>query len=172
LATKPRIGNVNCALSQRTPEVGPWADLTETQRSVEQVRMTIHAAMVDRVDQEIGRLLDLLKAQGQFDNPVIFFLSDNGASAESLVRGDKHDPAAPPGSAKTYLCLEPGWANVANAPLRRSKIFVHEGGITTPLVVHWPRGISQRGQLRHNLGHVIDLAPTILEIVDGRWFES
>ena len=130
--------------------------------------MAIHAAMVDRMDREIGKVLTQLTAMGAFDNTLICFLSDNGASAERILRGDGHDPAAPPGSAHWYRCLEPPWANLANAPLRRSKIFVHEGGISTPLVVHWPRGIAAQGELRHNPGHVVDLLPTLLELAGGR----
>ena len=95
---------------------------------------------------------------------MILFCSDNGASAERLVRGDGHDPAASPGSAKTFLCLEPPWANLANAPLRKSKIFTHEGGISTPLVVHWPAGIPARGALPQTPVHFIDFAPTLLEL--------
>ena len=129
--------------------------------------MAIHAAMVDRMDREIGRVLAQLQAMQAVDNTLILFLSDNGASAERILRGDGHDPHAPPGSAKSYQCLEAGWANLANAPLRRSKIFVHEGGISTPLIVHWPAGIAARGELRHNPGHLIDLVPTILEVVGG-----
>ena len=131
--------------------------------------MAIHAAMVDRMDREIGRVIDQLKAMNAFENTVIFFLSDNGASAESLVRGDGHDPAAPPGSGQTFLCLETAGANVANTPLRLSKMFVHEGGISTPLVRHWPRGIAARGELRSAPGHVIDLPPTILTLAGGQW---
>jgi len=105
-----------------------------------------------------------LRKSGQWDKTVILFCSDNGASAERLVRGDGHDPAASPGSAKTFLCLEPPWANLANAPLRKSKIFTHEGGISTPLIVHWPAGIAARGALRHTPVHFIDFAPTLLEL--------
>jgi arylsulfatase A-like enzyme len=80
-----------------------------------------------------------------------------------MVREDGHDPAAPAGSAATHLCLGPGWSTVANTPFRRHKTWVHEGGISTPLVVHWPRGIatSSRGALRMDPGHVIDIVPTI-----------
>ncbi|MCI0359684.1 MAG: sulfatase-like hydrolase/transferase, partial [Planctomycetaceae bacterium] len=102
-------------------------------------------------------------------NTAIFFLSDNGASAESLVRGDGHEASAPPGSAKTFLCLETAGANVANSPLRLSKMFVHEGGIATPLVVHWPKGIAAKGELRAVASHVIDLPPTVLELAGGTW---
>ena len=101
--------------------------------------------------------------------PLIFFLSDNGASAEQIIRGDMHDRTAPPGSAKTFLGLGPGWSSAANTPFRLHKSWVHEGGITTPLIVHWPQGIAARGELRHDPGHLIDLAPTILELAGGQW---
>jgi arylsulfatase A-like enzyme len=95
---------------------------------------------------------------------VIFFLSDNGADATILIRGDKHDPKAPPGSGASYLCIGPGWASASNAPFRRHKIWVHEGGIATPWIVHWPKGIKARGELRHDQCHVIDFVPTLLEL--------
>ena len=107
---------------------------------------------------------------GALENTVIFFLSDNGASAEIMIRGDRHDPAAPPGSAETFLCLGPGWSRAANTPFRRHKTWVHEGGIATPLVVHWPAGISAAGEVRDAaVGHVIDIAPTIVELAGGTW---
>jgi arylsulfatase len=126
--------------------------------------MAIHAAMVDRMDREIGRVLDQVRRSGQWENTIIFFASDNGASAERLVRGDGHDPAAPPGSARSFLCIEPPWANLANTPLRKSKIFTHEGGIATPLIVHWPAGVTAHGGLRHTPGHFVDIVPTLLEL--------
>jgi arylsulfatase len=92
------------------------------------------------------------------------FLSDNGASAEIMVRDDGHDPSLPPGAAGTHYCLGPGWSTVANTPFRMHKTWVHEGGICTPLVVHWPQGITARGELRKNPGHVIDIVPTILDV--------
>jgi arylsulfatase A-like enzyme len=141
----------------------PWSTMTGEQRAFQAAKMEIHAAMVDRMDREIGRVLDQLRAMGAWDNTLILFLSDNGASAEIMVRDDGHDPSAPPGSAASHLCLGPGWSTVANTPFRRHKTWVHEGGISTPLIAHWPRGIAARGELRHNLGHVIDLVPTILE---------
>ena len=75
--------------------------------------------------------------------------------------------AASPGSAASHLCLGPGWSSAANTPLRRHKAWVHEGGISTPLIAHWPRGINAHGQLRNTPGHVIDLVPTILELAGG-----
>ncbi len=161
-------GIINCELSARDPAAEAWNDLSKEEQERWQIHMAIHAAMIDRMDREIGRVLDQLRAMDALDNTVIFFLSDNGASAERLVRGDGHDPKAPPGSWRSYLCVEPGWSNLANTPLRRHKIWVHEGGISTPLIVHWPAGIAARGELRHNPGHVIDLAPTILELAAGQ----
>jgi arylsulfatase A-like enzyme len=101
---------------------------------------------------------------GAFENTLIFFASDNGASAEIMVRDGGHDPKAPPGSAPSYLCLGPGFSNACNTPFRRHKTWVHEGGISTPLVVHWPKGISARGKLRATPVHFIDIMPTVLEL--------
>jgi arylsulfatase A-like enzyme len=145
-----------------------WNELTGEQKAFQATKMSIHAAMVDRMDREIGRVVDQIRAMNALDNTLIMFLSDNGASAEIMVRDDGHDPAAPPGSAATHLCLGPGWSTVANTPFRMHKTWVHEGGIATPLVVHWPAGIAARGELRRNPGHVIDLVPTILEVAGGK----
>ena len=145
----------------------PWDELTEGQQEFQAAKMAIHAAMVDRMDQEIGRIIAQLQAMSALDNTLILFLSDNGASAEIMVRGDGHDPTAAPGSAATHLCLGPGWSTVCNTPHRRHKTWVHEGGISTPLIAHWPAGIKARGDLRHNAGHVIDIVPTVLELANA-----
>tara|TARA_R110002072_G_scaffold47429_1_gene130602 strand:- start:17321 stop:19048 length:1728 start_codon:yes stop_codon:yes gene_type:complete len=142
----------------------PWEELTEEQQQFQATKMAIHAAMVDRMDQEIGRVLAQLKEMGQFENTWICFLSDNGASAEIMVRGEGHDPSASPGSAATYLCLGPGFSSAANTPFRRHKTWVHEGGTSTPFIVHWPEGIRAENELRTNLGHAIDIAPTVLDL--------
>ncbi len=150
----------------------PWNELTGEQQAFQATKMSIHAAMVDRMDREIGRVVDQIRAMNALDNTLIMFLSDNGASAEIMVRDDGHDPSAPPGSAYSHLCLGPGWSTVANTPFRMHKTWVHEGGISTPLVVHWPAGIAARGELRKNTGHVVDLVPTILEVAGGKRPES
>ncbi len=185
-ARQREMGLVNTTLSELEREVGPpyhfpealemlgpgevnrplpWSELTDEQRRFQATKMAIHAAMVDRMDREIGRVIEQLKAMGAFRNTLIFFASDNGASAEIMVRDGGHDPEAPPGSAATYLCLGPGFSSAANTPFRRHKTWVHEGGISTPLVVHWPEGIRARGEFRHSPGHVIDIVPTILDAV-------
>lgn len=143
----------------------PWGDLTEEQREFQAVKMAIHAAMVDRMDREIGRVLDQLRTMDAMEETLIVFLSDNGASAEIMIRADGHDPEAAPGSAASHLCLGPGWSSTANTPFRRHKTWVHEGGIATPMIVHWPAGIEDRGSLRHTPGHVVDVVPTVLELV-------
>jgi arylsulfatase len=179
-ALEPEIG-----LPYRFPraqnELGPnevwretaWDQLTDEQRNFQATKMSIHVAMVERMDREIGRLLDQLREMGALENTVIFFLSDNGASAEIMIRGDRHDANAAPGSAETFLCLGPGWSRAANTPFRRHKTWVHEGGIATPLVVHWPAGISDAGEVRDGaVGHVVDIVPTILELAGGAWPEE
>lgn len=182
------MGIVNCDLSVREPDVpaphylahkedwdaqfGPgekeyavaWDSLTEVQKRFQATKMAIHAAMVDRTDKEIGRLLHQLEQMNVTDDTLIMFLSDNGASAEIMIRGKGHDPAAAPGSEMQHLCLGPGWSSCANTPFRRHKIWVHEGGVATPLIACWPNGIKARGELRHNIGHCVDFMPTILEL--------
>lgn len=182
-----KMGLVNCSLAAREPDVVPhwnfseekllaqisqhevaralaWNELTDEQKKFQAMKMAIHAAMIDRMDREIGRVLAQLKAMGALENTIVMFASDNGASAEFLNRGDRHDPAAPLGSAESFLCLGPGWSSAGNTPFRLHKSWVHEGGIATPLIVHWPRGIRTKGELRHAPGHVIDIVPTLLEI--------
>lgn len=144
-----------------------WESLTPEQQKFQGTKMAIHAAMIDRMDVEIGKVLDQIRAMGELDNTLIFFLSDNGCSAEIMVRSDGHDPKAPPGSAASYLCLGPGWSTTCNTPFRRHKTWTHEGGASTPLIVSWPKGIKASGEIRHNPGHVIDIVPTILAVAGG-----
>ena len=184
-ARQKELGLTNTTLSAVEPEVGPpyafpaameklgpnevnrplpWDSLTAEQRRFQATKMAIHAAMVDRMDQEIGRIIAQLKAMGAYENTLILFASDNGASAEIMVRDGGHDPQAEMGSAATYLCLGPGFSNAANTPHRRHKTWVHEGGISTPLIAHWPAGLAAKGELRRTPAHVIDVVPTVLEL--------
>jgi len=145
----------------------PWDELTEEQKDLQATKMAIHAAMVTRMDREIGRYINTLKDLGYFENTIIFFCSDNGASTEIMNRADKHTIGAVPGSADTYLCLGPGWSSASNTPFRLHKTWVHEGGIATPMVVHWPKGIKETNAFRNTPAHIIDIAPTILELAGG-----
>jgi arylsulfatase len=188
-------GIVNCALSPLDPQtippwnlkeaelqkrIGPgeegnavpWASLTDEQKKLQATKMAIHAAMIDRMDRNIGRLVDQLKAMNELENTVIFFVSDNGASAEQIIRGGGHDPAAAPGSAKTFLCLGPGWSTASNTPFRLHKSWTHEGGIASPLIVHWPTGLKAKGELRHDPGHFVDFLPTMIELAGGARAET
>ena len=146
----------------------PWKELKAEQREFQANKMAVHAAMVDRMDREIGRVLAQLKSMNALDNTLVFFLSDNGASAEIMVRGDGHDPHADCGTGATFLSIGPGWSSLANTPFRRHKTWVHEGGISTPLIVHWPKGFAARGELRHTPGHLVDLLPTILDAAGNK----
>lgn len=123
--------------------------------------------LMDHMDREIGRIVAQLRSMDAFENTLIIFASDNGVSAEMLVRGDGHRQDAPPGSAESFLCIGPGWSSMCNTPFRRHKTWVHEGGISTPLIAHWPQGIKARSELRQNPGHFVDLLPTILELAGG-----
>ena len=188
-AKQQRLGLLDTTLSALEPDVGPpyafpeaikelgpgeidrplpWDQLTDQQMRFQATKMAIHAAMVDRMDQEIGRVVEQLRAMGELDNTLLFYASDNGASAEIMIRNGGHDPNADPGSAATYLCLGPGFSSACNTPFRRHKTWVHEGGISTPLIVHWPAGIADRGGLRHTPSHVIDILPTILDVTDSK----
>jgi len=147
-----------------------WDSLSETEQRFQAEKMAIHAAMVDRMDREIGRVLEQIKAMGDRQNTIVLFVSDNGASAELIVRGDGHDRSAPMGSGDTYLCLGPGWSTASNTPFRLHKSWVHEGGTASPLIVNWPAGIDPeaQGELRDTPGHFVDLAPTLLELTGAR----
>jgi len=89
-------------------------------------KMAVHAAMVARMDRELGRIVAQLRSMGELDRTLFVFLSDNGASAEMMVRGDGHDTQRPLGSAGTFLSLGPGWSALANTPFRKHKTWVHE----------------------------------------------
>jgi len=187
LARMRKMGIVHCALSplqSRTipgwnlPEaklkaaIGPgeagwavpWDTLTAEQKRFQATKMAIHAAMIDRMDQDIGRVLAQIEAMGQLDNTVVIFCSDNGASAEQIIRGDRHNKTAPPGSGPSYLCLGPGWSTAANTPFKLHKHWNHEGGIASPFIVCWPAGLKAQGKLRHNPGHFIDILPTLVDL--------
>ncbi|MBM4143620.1 MAG: arylsulfatase [Lentisphaerae bacterium] len=167
--TKPRW---NLSPAELTSQIGAgeaahavsWRSLSPEQKAFQAQKMEIHAAMVHRLDREAGRVIDQLKAMGQWENTVTLFVSDNGASAEQIIRGDGHDKRATPGSGESYLCLGPGWSTAANTPFRYHKSWVHEGGIASPLIVHWPRGIRAKGELRHTPSHFVDIVPTMLDL--------
>jgi arylsulfatase len=143
--------------ANRDPLVYDWQTANH---EWEDLRMAVYAAIVDRVDQNVGRLLQTLKDLNLEKNTVIIFLSDNGSNSEEA---DGRDTSHIPGPKSGYTYIGPAWAWVHNAPFRRYKTWAYEGGISTPLIVHWP-GVVKPGSLTHQIGHVNDLMPTCLEL--------
>jgi arylsulfatase len=142
-----------------------WEKLSPEQKTFQAEKMAVHAAMIEAMDIQIGRIFAFIKQDPtRWENTLVLFLSDNGASAEIMVRGDGHKPTAPAGSPESYLCLGPGWSSVSNTPFRRHKTWVHEGGISTPMIAHWPAGIQPKDLPASSPHHVIDIAPTLLEL--------
>jgi arylsulfatase len=185
-----------------SPQAGDWDRVKN--KPWEARCMEVYAAIVDRMDQGVGRIVDELKQENQLDDTLICFLQDNGGCAEDTGRhGTGHRPNAPtfppipldtvrvkvdcfpkqtrdgfpvltgqgvmPGPADTFIAYGQSWANVSNTPLRYYKHFVHEGGISTPLVVHWPAGISRRGELEAQPGHLVDLMATCADVAGASY---
>lgn len=166
--------------------------------------MEVYAAMIDRMDQGIGKIVNSLKETDALDNTLVLFLQDNGGCAEGLGRRAKkgleqrplepdaamtkeelqfdmipkktrdgwpliQGPGAMPGPADTYIAYGKGWANVSNTPFREYKHWVHEGGISTPLIAHWPRGIKRHGELEHQPGHLVDIMATCVDLAGATY---
>ena len=156
------ILNEGWALSPRGEGIPPWDDLTEAQQDEFDLRMTIYAAQVDTMDQGIGSIVATLDRLGQLENTLTVFLSDNGGCAEEIHR--KSQEQQDMGTDRSFESYGKPWANHSNTPFREYKHWVHEGGISTPLIVHWPAGIHGTGELRDQPGHIIDLMPTCLDV--------
>ena len=155
-------------LSKRNPAERDWNKLSEEERQQEARLMTVYAAMVDRLDQNIGRLLDSLETSGQLENTVIFFLSDNGGSTAGSLTGGKYghprfDPAAAPGTPASFTGYGKSWANVSNTPFRFFKTDTYEGGIASPFVAWYP-GHFKQNHIARLATHIVDLMPTIAEL--------
>jgi arylsulfatase len=169
-------------LTPRDPRVPAWelASFNEW----EQRRMEVYAAQIDKLDENIGKIVSKLRELGVFENTMICFMSDNGGNFEelpSIAAGDPRPPSMPketkdglpvipgndpsitPGPATTYASYGIPWGNASNTPFRLYKHYAHEGGISTPFVVHWPRGLKSKG-ITHAIGHEIDVMPTCLEL--------
>ncbi len=168
------------ALSERDPNVPEWR---EAENKDWWARcMEVYAAMVDRMDQGIGKVITALEETGQLENTLILFLADNGGCAEVLTERwgrDLHTPremkdgtplrigndvTRMPGPEDTYMSYATEWANVSNTPFRMYKHFIHEGGISTPLIAHWPLGIKSPGRMSSQVGHLIDIMATSLDV--------
>ena len=158
----------------------PWSSLPEDRRRDLARRMAVFAAMVDRMDFAIGRVVNDLAQHDQLDNTLILFLSDNGACWEwdplgfdvtSSPRNILHtgDDLKNVGGPDSYISYGSGWANAGNTPWRLYKHFSHEGGIRAPFIVHWPAGVKARGELRTQAGHIIDLMPTLAAVSGAKY---
>lgn len=187
---------------QLSPQWGNWEKVANKQWEAR--CMEVYAAMIDRMDQGIGRLVAELKRQGSLDNTLILYLQDNGGCQEgvgrqeSVARPDRptlppiaadtirldvipqqnragvptlKGPVVMPGPEDTYIAYGQGWANVSNTPFREYKHFVHEGGISTPLIAHWPAGIAadRHGKLVHQPGHLVDIMATCVDLAQAAY---
>ena len=173
----------NWDLSPRDPEAPAWEDAPD--QDWEDARMAVYAAMIDRMDQGIGKILDAVRASGQWENTLIIFLSDNGGSAEFLSEdgvADQHPRRTRdgraieignqigriPGPETTCLSYDLPWSNASCTPFRFYKHYVHEGGISTPFIAHWPNVIDP-GSIDHQPAWVGDFMPTFLEAAGARY---
>ncbi len=178
-------------LTDRDPTQPAWEDAKEKEWLSR--CMEVYAAQIDSMDQGIGRILDALEETDQLDNTIIIFLSDNGACAEDIPenvpvdelvnnlmiakshtrKGEEvqfgNNPSLMPGPENTYQSYGVAWANLSNTPFRLYKHWVHEGGISTPLIVHWPKGIANKGELRHTPGQLTDIMATIVDVTGANY---
>ncbi len=142
-------------LSPRDPGAPAWADAAN--KDDLDSRMAVYAAQIDRMDQNIGRVLSKIGEIGAEQNTLIMFLADNGGCAERVDRGEKGVPA---GGRDSYFSYGLPWANASNTPFRLYKHYIHEGGISTPLIAYWPSVIEKRGAITREVGHLVDLMAT------------
>lgn len=171
------------ALSPRDPGVIPWTNVVHTEWQAE--KMATFAAMVEHLDQGVGRIMAELKARKISDDTLVIFLSDNGACAELVqpnwydvpshtrdgrpIKVGNKDTSVMAGPDDVWQSYGPSWANVSDTPFRLYKHFTHEGGIASPFLVHWPAVIRQKGGLAHQIGHITDIMPTLLEVAGATY---
>ncbi len=163
-------------LSPRDPTVRAWDTLTPEQITETDYRMAVYAAMVHRLDVNVGRVVAALKEKGLFENTLILFLSDNGASNEpgpDLGGGDFqniNNPTKRGQGGRNGSTYGAGWANLSNTPFRRFKAMLHEGGITAPFIAHWPAGLKARpGSITATPAYLTDVMPTVLELSGAKY---
>ena len=146
------------SLSARSDEVPAWDELTREEQRLEDVRMAVYAGMVDRIDQQVGRLMAKLRQWQVEDNTLVMFLSDNGANPFDPRR------VGSIGERGSQWSLGAAWANASNTPFRLYKRNQHNGGIATPFIAYWPNTIHSPGEIVDDPAHVIDIMPTLNEI--------
>ncbi len=174
LARQRAMGLIDPAWTPAPHEGPDWDSLSQQQKYIQDLRMAAYAACIDSVDQNIGKLVRKLKSLGKYDNTIIFFLTDNGACQEGGILGSGNersvrDPMSTKGTAGPRCGRV--WANASNTPFRLYKHFVHEGGMASPLVVHWPAGIPKEklGSFVEPFGYLPDFMPTCLELAGAQY---
>ena len=158
------------SLSQRDNRVRPWAEVDPEQQKRSDYRMAVYAAQVFAVDYNIGKLIAQLEKTDQLENTLILFLSDNGACAEMYDEfGTKPDSWINRASYSGAVSYGIGWANASNTPFFEYKVQTYEGGISTPLIAHWPAQIQSGNSINHSPGYLIDIMPTLLEVANATY---
>jgi arylsulfatase len=154
-------------LSTRDTHVQKWDDVKD--KDSHDLEMAVYAAMIDRMDQGIGRIMAKVRQLGIEENTLVLFLSDNGSCAEDYRAFNSTAKEIPPGPMESYRTLGVSWANASNTPFRKYKWWNHEGGITTPLIAYWPRVIKNGGKITPQVGHIMDIMATCLDIAGAQY---
>lgn len=165
------MGLIDDSFPLSDPTHEAWESLTQEQKDEEDLKMAVYCAMIDRVDQNIGMILKKLRAQGELDNTLILFASDNGCSSEAVPEETLNPEAGSGeiGSMTRWSSISRSWANVSNTPFRFYKNYTHKGGSCTPLIAFWPDGIHGENRISHDVGHFIDFMPTFAEIAGAEY---
>jgi len=163
IARQKELGIIDAAWqkSPRPPAIKLWKDHTPEEQDRFDHLMAVYAATVHRMDQAIGDLVSGLKERGVLENTLILFMSDNGGNAEAGPNG--RSDGDPTKAASNWFCGE-SWAFLQNTPFRKYKHYNHEGGISSPLIAHWPAGIDAKNELRHTPSHLIDIMATCVDV--------
>ena len=154
------LANDTWSLTETDSRAYDWENADQ---DFEDLRMAVYAAMIDNMDQNIGRLLSTLESSGELDNTLVCFLSDNGGCSEEP--GGRDPAKRNPGPKEDYVAVGPSWGWAQNAPFKRYKSWLHEGGITTPMIARWPGKIAA-GAIQREPAHIIDFMPTFLELAE------
>ncbi|MCB9766840.1 MAG: arylsulfatase [Candidatus Omnitrophica bacterium] len=161
-------------ISEPDEEVADWASLSDEMKATMDRKMAVYAAQIHLMDAGIGRVIEKIRGMGRLDNTLLLFLADNGGCHEGgpLGRNFREDLTGPIGSANSFHSYGRSWANVSNTPFRMYKHWVHEGGISSPLIAHWPSVIQEGGKLTGEVGHLIDLMATCVDIAGATYPET
>ncbi len=150
-------------MSPRDPTVPRWEEVDN--KDEWDLKMAVYAAMIDRMDWNIGRVMKKIRDLGEEENTLVMFLSDNGGCAEE----ENKTPDTPPGPVESYRSVDKPWANASNTPFRKYKSWDHEGGICTPFVAYWPKVIGNNGGITREVGHIIDVLATCIDIAGAEY---